>query len=242
MFSKVFIVGLALLLGSSCASNKPVDTVAPNNSALDVASIGQGYYRGMIPCASCEGIQTTIIIEELGSYDIINDYLKGQGGFRSRDQGKINLEPEPSVISLINKKEIQYFAVHPNHLELLDQEKKKVEGELASYYRLQKLLAFTDGHDILLVSPQSIRKDEFNHMHFQGIWTYSKPREQGQRSFEAWFDLDCSRQNYQLKNLRYFQKSYAGGRLLTAIKPPVRATSFKKQVIMRQIARLECED
>ena len=97
-----------------------------------------GIYKGVLPCADCEGIQTTVELGSGNSYTKKVIYLgkddqevfESAGTFTWNDAGNtitLNEEDEPN----------QYF-VGENVLFHLDMEGNRIEGELAEKYQLNK--------------------------------------------------------------------------------------------------------
>lgn len=104
-----------------------------SRNALDWA----GVYKGVLPCADCEGISTTIQLNEDGTYRVKTEYLGTQEGKNSfRDSGRFNWNKEGSTVELGNG--AKYF-VGENRLIQLDQQGNKITGKLADHYILAKL-------------------------------------------------------------------------------------------------------
>lgn len=111
------------------------DTTDMHNAqnSLDV----EGTYKGVLPCADCEGIETEIELKD-SAYIKRTKYLgKGdgkvdeeKGSFEWVDGSTIELE---GIEGASNK----YF-VGENTLTHLDMEGNKVTGELADHYILKK--------------------------------------------------------------------------------------------------------
>jgi len=109
-----------------------VDGANAQNS-LDVA----GTYKGVLPCADCEGMETTIELKTDSTYSRIIKYLgKKENGFTASGKWTwIN----GSVISLGSIKEgpNQYFVAEGKLIQL-DMSGNRITGELAAKYELKK--------------------------------------------------------------------------------------------------------
>lgn len=105
-----------------------------SENSLDV----EGVYKGVIPCADCEGIETILKLEKNNMYTLSSRYLgKGdQKPFESK--GKYVWSKEGNKITLDGDKEKQQFKVAENQLIQLDTEGNVISGELASKYTLLK--------------------------------------------------------------------------------------------------------
>ena len=101
-----------------------------------------GMYKGVLPCADCNGISTNIILSKDLSYEIITVYL-GKREKIHREKGTFTWNKEGNTIILNEVKNApnQYF-VGENTLIQLDMEGKRITGELANKYVLVKLPSF----------------------------------------------------------------------------------------------------
>lgn len=101
-----------------------------------------GMYKGVLPCADCNGISTNIILNKDLSYEIITVYL-GKREKIHREKGTFTWNKEGNTIILneIKNAPNQYF-VGENTLIQLDMEGKRITGELANKYVLVKLPSF----------------------------------------------------------------------------------------------------
>ena len=104
-----------------------------------------GMYKGVLPCADCNGISTNIILNKDLSYEIITVYL-GKREIIHREKGTFTWNKEGNTIILneIKNAPNQYF-VGENTLIQLDMEGKRITGELANKYVLVKLPSFDGG-------------------------------------------------------------------------------------------------
>lgn len=98
-----------------------------------------GTYKGVLPCADCEGIETVVTLNEDGTYQVTSTYLgKGEdnvfeesGNYTWKDNGSdIVLEDEDGENTM-------YF-VAENKIIRLDMEGNRIEGALADNYVLNK--------------------------------------------------------------------------------------------------------
>ncbi len=97
-----------------------------------------GIYKGILPCADCEGIETSI---ELGSG---NSYVKKMIYLGKADQkmietsGTFTWSEDGSTITLIEDEEPNQYFVGENVLFHLDMDGNRIMGDLAIKYRLEK--------------------------------------------------------------------------------------------------------
>ncbi len=138
---------LTLIFSVSCKSDKNetteesvVETAEPepkpdmhtSQNSLD----WKGTYIGTLPCADCEGIKTTIRLNEDMSYDAVMEYLgKEAGVFETR--GYYKWEDDGQNILLSDDNETKY-KVGENKLIQLDKSDQIITGELADMYVLKK--------------------------------------------------------------------------------------------------------
>lgn len=99
----------------------------------------QGVYKGVTPCADCEGIETTIVLLSDNTFTRKLIYLgKDTGEFS--DSGTFEWNEAGSAITLMSAEDQrQMYQVGENTLFHLDQEGKRITGELAEKYTLVKL-------------------------------------------------------------------------------------------------------
>ncbi len=98
----------------------------------------QGTYKGVMPCADCEGIETEIMLHADSSYMIATKYagkkdkaeVKGDGKFVWVDGSHIQLQGI--------KNEASTYFVSENKITQMDMAGKKIEGASAEKYILTK--------------------------------------------------------------------------------------------------------
>lgn len=136
--------GLITLMFSACCNNN-TDCKQNNNqqnttviAESNVAPAYTGTYLGTLPCADCEGIETTIVLNADGTYTQTQLYLKGSDKTRFEEQGKIKYAASTQMLTLNNGKETSLYKLEGNKLIQLDTQGKAAEGDLANLYILIK--------------------------------------------------------------------------------------------------------
>ncbi|MFT5704927.1 MAG: putative lipoprotein NlpE involved in copper resistance [Shewanella sp.] len=117
---------------------RPPQHAAGDNSqnALD----WDGTYSGITPCASCEGIKTTLFLYSDNTYKLDTEYL-GEEGNLFIETGKLKWNKSGGKITLIAPNQEgaeKQFLVGENQLFMLDSQGQRITGTLADNYRLTK--------------------------------------------------------------------------------------------------------
>lgn len=122
--------------------NTPVvkDSIAPKpdhstaKNSLDVF----GIYKGVIPCADCNGIETEVILNKDNSYVLSQQYL-GKGSNKIfKKEGKWSWDGEFNILLEGHTDGPNKYFVSENKLLQLDMTGSKIEGALADKYILRK--------------------------------------------------------------------------------------------------------
>ncbi|MDO9594007.1 MAG: copper resistance protein NlpE N-terminal domain-containing protein [Lutibacter sp.] len=138
----LFITLILFTIISACNSNpKPEQNLdaMPDNSlnSLD----WPGIYRGVLPCADCEGIETEIKLNADLTYVISSTYL-GKNEEAFKEAGAFKWDEAGAKITLENvdpKTSANQFLVGENMLFKLDAEGNRIEGDLKEMYQLKKV-------------------------------------------------------------------------------------------------------
>ncbi|KIO75694.1 hypothetical protein TH53_19140 [Pedobacter lusitanus] len=98
-----------------------------------------GTYKGVVPCADCEGIETTIVLGKDLTYNVKTKYLGKSDTKVYEEKGKFTWDKAGQVITLDGIKDApnKYF-VGENQLFQRDMEGKEITGALADHYILKK--------------------------------------------------------------------------------------------------------
>jgi uncharacterized lipoprotein NlpE involved in copper resistance len=99
-----------------------------------------GSYQGVLPCASCEGIETTLTLHANNTYQLESVYLGKDVDNRFQQSGIFSWDTKGSIITLDNiAGEARSFRVEEQGVRQLDLSGQMVTGSLAELYRLNKL-------------------------------------------------------------------------------------------------------
>lgn len=124
------------VISDSSASIIQNDTIADiHNSKTSIDWVGT--YEGVLPCADCPGIKTTVTLNKDETIKIVSDYMKGNTTFE--EQGQFEWTAYNNAIFLDTKDKNRYFyKVGENKLIVLSQEGEELDGPLANNYILTK--------------------------------------------------------------------------------------------------------
>ncbi|MDR2858181.1 MAG: META domain-containing protein [Novosphingobium sp.] len=134
--SFIAIAALAMLASGCMQEPRRIavgaDMAHTSQNALDWA----GVYRGVIPCADCEGIETVVVLRPEGRFTALSRYLgKGDGEVFSRE-GRFTWNAAGSAVSL--EGDAQYF-VGEGRLTRLAADGSRITGALADRYVLARV-------------------------------------------------------------------------------------------------------
>lgn len=139
-FSK-FALLTFLLTAISCTqsckqeSSKNQDLASHNSkNSLDWS----GTYTGIFPCASCEGIETSLTINYEGTYSLQISYLGKDELNTFEREGTFSWNEAGNTITLENEEAPNQYFVGENYLAKLDMNGNRITGDLADRYQLSK--------------------------------------------------------------------------------------------------------
>lgn len=96
-----------------------------------------GTYKGVLPCADCEGIETEVVLNDDGTFKHTTIYL-GKDGEPEVIEGSFIWKEDGATVVLPNGEQQTHYWVSENYILQLDPEGNKIEGEMAEKYVLQK--------------------------------------------------------------------------------------------------------
>jgi heat shock protein HslJ len=139
--SIVLVIGIMSCKFQQSETNANTDNATEMLNAVDHSKNSldwAGTYTGVIPCADCSGIQTTIELTENETYKLVQTYLdKEDGHFDS--SGKFTWNQEGNTVTLGKGDDMMQFQVGEGMLIMLDREGNEITGDLAENYILAKI-------------------------------------------------------------------------------------------------------
>lgn len=143
--AKVFLFfASVMLLMSSCMRHVKTDHPAEGRPAGDNSRVSldwEGTYRGILPCADCQGIETTVTLDKNGTCLIRSRYLaKSDRIFSEACTFVWDREGRTIAVSAKESASRRYL-VGENMLVQLDMQGKRITGLLADKYVLGKVVS-----------------------------------------------------------------------------------------------------
>lgn len=130
-------------IADSTAKTEKVDSTVKTDN-LPIGDNAQtsldwnGTYKGILPCADCEGIQTELTLNQDMTFVLKRNYMGRDTKF-PEDKGTFKWDSSGSKVELIGLKEQpNIYFVGENKLIQLDMEGKEITGALADKYILKK--------------------------------------------------------------------------------------------------------
>ena len=118
----------------------PTETAATPDSSHNSANAldWAGEYKGVVPCADCEGIETSLTLNMDNSYKLSTTYL-GKDATPFKQHGSFEWDAKGSVIRLLDQRDgPALYKVVENQLIQLDMEGQLISGDSADNYKLNK--------------------------------------------------------------------------------------------------------
>lgn len=127
---------------STVATSQPAAEPAASAASTAAQPDAQwgGRYYGVLPCASCEGIETTLILQEDGSYRLTETYKQRQP-FTEKTEGRFTWRKPQEIFQLDKAGGERLYQIGNGQIWALDADGKQVEGELANLYILKQTVS-----------------------------------------------------------------------------------------------------
>lgn len=152
-YSKYLLLALISSLLFSCRQKQAVEVEEPttieqtpfNEEGLPIGDNSKtsldwnGTYSGIVPCADCEGIETTLTLNNDLTYTIVTNYLGRNDALEETFNGTFRWDETGSKVILEGVKFApKQFKVGENRIWQLDQNGEMIKGDLADHYILTK--------------------------------------------------------------------------------------------------------
>lgn len=185
---------LAIITLLSCHStNQTTQKIPPDHHTAPSALDWQGTYSGVLPCASCSGIETELTLNSNQTFVLMETYLEKENIFARKGQfiwqnNTIQLEDSANMGTKT------MFKVEEGRLRKLDTQGNQIEGALAANYILTK-----NGNDaienvkwvLIEINGKTIKGKPDTHY----LFFHSK-----QGALEARANCNRIRYNYKIRN------------------------------------------
>lgn len=109
------------------------DNAHNSQNALD----WEGVYQGVLPCADCEGLKTSITLLGGNKYRATTEYV-GKSEKQAHESGNFAWDETGSIIVIGDGENQQKYKVGENVLFHLDKDGNQITGDLADKYKLMK--------------------------------------------------------------------------------------------------------
>lgn len=155
---KKFTLVLLLITLASCqkqgANHKKAIVPDMHNAKNSLDYVGT--YKGILPCADCNGLETELVINENSTFCVKTKY-EGKGDKVFMQKGNFTWNKNGNTIILTDVKNApnRYF-VGENRLTQLDLSGKKITGSLADEYILTKQPADTSDLEMVEVNSATV--------------------------------------------------------------------------------------
>ena len=154
----MLILLLLIIVSPSCKLQKrPVKSVTVNDNSMTSLD-WNGIYQGILPCADCPGIKIQLILNTDMTYKLETSYLERGTGIETG--GKFSWNNDGNIITL-DSNYPQKFLVGENRLFQLDGEGKRITGNLADRFILEKEKTELTGKNwkLIMLNEKPVKSD-----------------------------------------------------------------------------------
>ena len=107
---------------------------APNTNNLNWV----GDYKGVLPCADCNGIETELELKADNSYELSEEYL-GKNNQEAKYKGEFSFDASNKIITLDKQGQNRKFFVGDNFIELRDMHTGEAFDSQLNYKLIKEL-------------------------------------------------------------------------------------------------------
>lgn len=146
MTKKKFLLSVAIMMAlASCTGSQKKSVVEGQDSVAVVTSVNNalsvdycGTYEGILPCADCDGIKTTLKINNDATYDLKSEYLKKKSAVFTESGTYRVISDKIIELTTPSSGDKTYYKILDKAIALSDNEGTIAQGELAEDYILKK--------------------------------------------------------------------------------------------------------
>lgn len=205
-----------------------------------------GYYHAVVPCASCPGIDTWLLLTDQNKnvrYSLTENYLEEEEGF-FQSAGLAEWGDNGDTLELKGADESRVLFVGEGAVAFLSQGQDTPEEN--SKYWLDKVDVFTGNKELLFVSPAKVNAHTAGQENVvsikESVMNFDHPTDSGHQSLRADLEIYCAAQQYAMSAITYFQKPFTGGKVIDQGGSGKDRLEFSgKQDVVAQAAELYCQ-
>ena len=183
-----------------------------------------GRYEGVVPCASCPGIDMSLELMDGNRYRLTEQYQESDGA-PAIERGSFTWAKDGSTITLDDEDNRAFF-VSEGYVDMVGADGKPTGDQ----YRLTKaetaadpapegFVQFIGDGGRLVIAEDSIKHDEAaNTVSFDAVHDFEHEMDGGHRSMQVQYLIDCKRWTMAMPTVAYFKGPDATGDMLAQAK------------------------
>lgn len=197
-----------------------------------------GRWSGVIPCASCPGIEVDLTFNNDGTFRLREEYQDRDGG-PFVTEGTVSWDDATRILTLsAEQREQKMLFLGEGEAIYLD-----TEGNPLPIYRLIKQAEYRAPSQQLILPLQSVRVED-NKVLFTGLLNFSEVQEGGFKSVRGDTIIDCDKKRVTFKDATYYPEVDAIGQRITNVTHMVQGGfslgSSAKESVLTQVAQTFC--
>lgn len=226
------LLGVVTALSTACASginsNQAVDDSANISDAVSVDTALEptiegptpqvvdwdGRWSGVIPCATCPGIDVDLIFNKDGTFWMKEKHVDSVEA-AVLTKGTLKWNENTRILTLSSPKRDQKLLFSESSAVYLDK-----NGSPLPEYELHKQAEYRALGQQLILPLQSIRV-EGNYVLFSGLLNFKDEQDRGFKSVEGEAVIDCAKQHVAFKDASYYSQIDALGERIVNVSQQV---------------------
>ena len=213
---EAYSLDIAIITPASAQTGKAA-AVPDGHSSKDSVD-WPGYYHGLVPCASCPGIDTWLELSDKNNatqYSLMENYLEEVDGY-FESKGLASWNKNGQSLQLKGTDETRVLFVSEGAVAFLA-EGQSMPDENSKYW-LEKQDVFSGNQEMLFISPTKVSvtsADQETVVSIKdGVMNFEHSTDTGHRSLKADLQIFCTAQQYTMPAIVYYQKPFAGGKVI----------------------------
>ena len=197
-----------------------------------------GRWSGVIPCASCPGIEVDLTLNNDGTFRMREEY-QDRGGSHFVTEGTMTWDEATRVLTLKSEDRKQQLLFEGEGEAIyLD-----AEGNPLPIYRLNKQAEYRAPGQQLILPLQGIRVED-NKVLFTGLLNFKEAQEGGFKSVRGDTIIDCDTRHVTFRDATYYPEVDAVGERIASITHMVqggfRLSGSSADSVLLQVAETFC--